>query len=47
MTRSHSNVVFDDPARQRRTARLAHDIVGLLFCVLSGLVTAAILWLLL
>ena len=47
MTRSHSNVVFDDPPRRRRAARMAGDVTGLLFCVLSGLVTAAVLWLLL
>jgi hypothetical protein len=42
VTRSHSNVVFDEPVRQRR---VLPDIVGMLFCVLSGLVTAAALWL--
>jgi hypothetical protein len=45
MTRSHSNVVFDDPVRRRRAARFAGDIIGMLFCVLSGLLTAALLWL--
>jgi len=43
MTRSHSNVVFDDPPRRRRV--FVHDVIGLLCCVLSGLVTVALLWL--
>ena len=47
MTRSHSNVVFDDPPRRRRLARHVGAVTGLLFCVLSGLVTVAVLWLLL